>query len=68
MAETRKRKRSRRTPLNARLATFAEYVQDQANQLPPGPERDEMVRKARQAKVADDLDKWIASPGLQPPK
>ena len=42
-------------------------VGDQAAKLPPGPERDALIRKARQADTASHLDDWANSPGLQPP-
>jgi hypothetical protein len=51
-----------------RLATFAEDVRDKAAKLPPGIEREYMLRKARQADTAARLDDWANSPGFQPPK
>ena len=54
--------------LGDRLAAFAKDTRDEAAKLPPGIERDELVRKARQADTASHLDEWISSPGLQPPK
>jgi hypothetical protein len=41
---------------------------EQAKALPPGIERDELTRKARQAETASHLNEWPTSPGLQPPK
>jgi hypothetical protein len=54
--------------LNDRVAAFANNAQEKANLLPPGPERDAMLKKVRQAKTAAHLDQWAQSPGLQPPK
>lgn len=51
-----------------RSAKWAESIRKQANQLPPGPERDALLNKARQAEIAVRLDEWANSPGLQPPK
>ncbi|MET4764185.1 hypothetical protein ABH975_007268 [Bradyrhizobium ottawaense] len=34
----------------------------------PGPQRDLLERKLRQLKTASNLDKWLTSPGLQPPE
>ena len=51
-----------------RLSEWADTVREQAAQLPPGPERDLMLKKARQADTASRLDEWAESPGLQPPK
>lgn len=55
-------------PLKERLAGWAKNIRDQAAQLPPGTERDGLLRKARQADTAAHLDDWANSPGLQPPK
>jgi hypothetical protein len=51
-----------------RLAAFAQDARDEAEKLPPGTERENMLRKARQADTAAHLDDWANSPGLQPPK
>jgi hypothetical protein len=36
--------------------------------LPPGLQRDEILRKARQVDIAAHLNDWLRSPGLQSPK
>jgi hypothetical protein len=51
-----------------RLKNFAEELKAKASQLRPGPERDALLRKARQADTASHIDEWANSPGLQPPK
>jgi hypothetical protein len=38
----------------------------QATKLPPGPERDAMLKRARRAETAFHLDEWVNSPRLQP--
>jgi hypothetical protein len=43
-------------------------VREQTAEHAPGAERDDMLRKARQAETAAHLDEWVNSPGLQPPK
>ena len=53
--------------LQDRLAAWAEEVREQAAKLPPGPERDALLKKLRQADTASHLDDWANSPGLQPP-
>jgi hypothetical protein len=64
-----KRRRFRQnTSFADRLCAWAEEVREQAATLPPGPERDNLFRKARQADTASHLDEWANSPGLQPPK
>ncbi len=39
-----------------------------ADLLPPGRERDDLLKKERQADTASHLNDWADSPGLQPPK
>ena len=51
-----------------RLKTFADELKAKAAELRPGPERDSLLRRARQADVASHIDEWANSPGLQPPK
>jgi hypothetical protein len=51
-----------------RLKTFAENLKAKASELPPGPERDTLLKRARQAEIASHIDEWADSPGLQPPK
>jgi hypothetical protein len=64
-----KRRRFKQTDsLQVRLAAFAQDARDEAAKLPPGIERDEMLRKASHADTAAHLDEWANSPGLQPPK
>jgi hypothetical protein len=47
-----------------RLATFANDARKQASRLPPGPEREDLLRKARQADAASQMDEWTAAPRL----
>jgi hypothetical protein len=54
--------------LSDRVAAFAADTREKANLLPPGPERDALLKKIRQADTAARLDQWAQSPGLQPPK
>lgn len=51
-----------------RLALWAAKIRDDANKLRPGPQRDELLKKASQADVAAHLDEWANSPESQPPK
>jgi hypothetical protein len=52
------------TSLEERLAEEARRWREQAKLLPPGPERDELMRKANQADAACHLNQWLASPAL----
>ena len=54
--------------LQDRLATWANDVREQASLLPPGQERELLLKKARQADTACHLEDWANSAGLQPPK
>lgn len=52
-----KRRRFKQTvPLKDRLDTWAQEVRVQAEQLPPGPEREALLKKARQADIASHID------------
>ena len=46
----------------------SEEAKSEAEKLPYGKEREALVRKARQLKTASQIDRWISSPALQPPK
>jgi hypothetical protein len=65
MAE--RRRATQPTTLKGRLAVFAEDARGKASQLGPGAERDDLLKKARQADTAAHLDEWVNSPGLRPP-
>jgi hypothetical protein len=54
--------------LEARLAAEAARLRHQAKALPPGLQREELLRKARQAETGSHLTEWLTSPGLQPPE
>ena len=56
------------TSLKERLASFAKEVRAKALRLPPGAEKDSLLKKASQADTAAHLEEWANSPGLQPPK
>lgn len=60
----------------ARTATFEQHLADEARRFreaaekekPGSTARELLLRRARQAETALQLNKWITSPGLQPPK
>jgi hypothetical protein len=54
--------------LSDRLKTFADELKAKASELRPGPERDALLKRARQADTASHIDDWANSPGLQPPE
>ncbi|SDN26257.1 hypothetical protein [Afipia sp. GAS231] len=64
----RRRRFEQTEPLKDRLASFAKKIREKAVLLPPGAEKDDLLRRARQADSASHLDEWVNSPELQPPK
>jgi hypothetical protein len=46
----------------------SEAAKNEAQKLPHGKERDALVRKARQLETASQINQWLSSPELQPPK
>jgi len=46
----------------------AHRIKEEAKKLRPGKERQEMLRKARQADIAASITQWISSPGVEPPE
>jgi hypothetical protein len=50
-----------------RLAEQKARFEQRAHQLKPGPERDELLKKAGQIDTATYVNKWLNS-GLQPPR
>jgi hypothetical protein len=63
----RRRRFKQNISLRDRLTAWANQVREQAKELPPGREREAMLKRARQADVAAYLDQWANSPELQPP-
>ena len=58
----------KRRRLQDRVIEWVKEVRDQAAALPPGPDRDMLLKKVRQAETALHLEDWVNSPGLQPPR
>jgi len=55
------------TTFEYRLAQEATSLRQQADGMPVGIRRTELLRKAQQIDVAGELNRWLTSPGLQPP-
>jgi hypothetical protein len=53
--------------LEERLSQEAMRLREKAKSLPPGPDRDILIRRARQAETGSHMSEWLRSPGLQPP-
>jgi hypothetical protein len=50
-----------------RLREKAEAFKRQAEELPYGRMREELLLRARRLETASHIGKWISSPGLSPP-
>jgi hypothetical protein len=60
-----KRNRSKPHSFEDQLAEASDKLDAQARSLPPGKERDELLRKLRQIDTAAHLTKWLKY-GLRP--
>jgi hypothetical protein len=62
--------RSRSHPLTfkERLAEQKVRLEKRASQLDPGPERDDLLKKAQEIDTAAHIDEWLNSAGLQAPR
>jgi len=54
--------------LEERLAGEAKRLREQAKALPHGPQREDLLRKARQVETGCHINDWLRSPGLQSPE
>jgi len=63
-----KRRIKHEATFEERLAEEARRLKEQATKMAGGREREELLRKARQAETAAHIKKWIPSPGLMPPE
>jgi hypothetical protein len=63
----RRRRLKQTTTLEERLVQEAERLRQEAEKLPVSSEREELLRKARQAETGSHLSEWLQSPGLRPP-
>ena len=62
------RRRFKQTsPSDQRLIEEAQRLRKEAQGSHPGIERDKLIRKARHAEAAADIQEWLTSPGLRPP-
>lgn len=46
----------------------AEAFRREAEKLPYGREREQLLRKASQLETASHINEWVSSPGLSSPK
>ncbi len=61
-----KRNRKKQTvSFDERLRRVANEARDAAHQLPPGPERDALLKRAKQAETAAHINIWLSQPAVQ---
>ena len=48
----------------ARISQRAKNLEEKAWHMPPGPERDALLRMARQINVSEHVIEWLSSPEL----
>jgi len=58
---------SKKLSLEQKWQEQAELLTREAERLPYGKEREDLLRKARQLDTASHINQWLSSPGLQPP-
>jgi hypothetical protein len=63
MTAKRNRKRQSQT-LQERLHASAEMARELARRLPPGKERELLLRRAKQNEVTSNLTDWLSAPGF----
>ena len=64
---TVKRNRRKQTlSFDERLRLAAKEARQSAQKLPQGPERETLLKKARQAETAMRINGWLALPGPRP--
>lgn len=51
-----------------KLAEEARRLREEARTAQHPQDRDQLLRKARQAETAAQINEWVSSPGLQPPR
>ena len=60
--------RARRPALEDRISQAMKDLQERANSLPPGLERNKLMRRVRVMDTSNHLHNWLASPGLRAPE
>jgi hypothetical protein len=66
---TAKRNRRKQTSsFDERLRRAAHEAREAAQCLPPGPQRDMLLKKAGQAETAQRINEWLASPAQRAPR
>jgi hypothetical protein len=61
------RRRSMPHTFERQIAAEKARLEAQVSKLPPGPQKDGLLKKIRQLETASHMNEWLSSPGLQPP-
>jgi hypothetical protein len=56
-----------KSPFEEKWKRLADESREVAMKLPPGGERDALLKKARQLETACHMSEWVSSSGLRPP-
>ena len=51
--------------LGERLDEQAKEAREKAKEMPPCVERERLLKEARQAETASNINEWLTSPGLK---
>ncbi|WFU43062.1 hypothetical protein QA640_11775 [Bradyrhizobium sp. CB82] len=62
------RRRSQPHSFDEKLSAEKARLEAVFENVEPGPQRDLLERKLRQIETASNINEWLTSPGLQPPK
>lgn len=62
----RRRRFKQLSTLQDRLTAWSKEIREQAAHLPPGLERDALLKKARQAETGSHMCDWLRPPGPRP--
>jgi hypothetical protein len=54
--------------LEERLLGFAKDARNAAHKLPPGEDQQRLLQSAVDGEAAVEINRWLASPGLRPPR
>ena len=64
----RRNRRKQTTSFAERLQNAAVEAREAAQRLPPGSQRDVLLKKADQAETARRINEWLSSPGARAPR
>lgn len=68
MTSVRRKRIKHEDSFEERLLGAACKAREAARKLPPGKEREMLLRSARESEAAVEINRWISSPGLKPPE